>query len=245
MLIADVLILADVFERFRDLCLDPAYLALDPAHYVSAPQLSWDGMLKHTRIVLELIHDHEMFRTIDEGMRGGVCMISQRFARANNPKMGPEFDPNKPTSYIAYLDANNLYGWAMSQSLPTDDFEWVSEQIRHHIGMDRADYWQNLNGDMDFGFIVECDLHYPERLHEAHNDYPLAPERMDIKVDQLSDKQVEIKRHYDTNRQSRSVKLVPSLLPKEHYCVHYMNLKFYLEKSMRLRKIDQVIPFDQ
>ena len=92
----DVLILADVFERFRELCLDPAYLGLDPAHYVSAPQLSWDGMLKHTRIVLDLVHDHEMYRLMDNGLRGGICMISQRYARANNPRMGADYNPVSP-----------------------------------------------------------------------------------------------------------------------------------------------------
>ena len=105
-----MLLLADVFENFRNLCQANDYLGLDLTHYVSEPQLTWDGMLKYTRVKLDLIFDHEMWRMIDSGMRGGICMISQRHARANFPGMGDEYDAAKPTSYILYLDANNLYG---------------------------------------------------------------------------------------------------------------------------------------
>ena len=100
LLLADVLILADVFENFRNICQANDYLGLNPSHYVSAPQLSWDGMLKSTGITLDLIHDHEMWRMIDNGMRGGVCMISQRFARANFPGMRADYNPEKATTHL-------------------------------------------------------------------------------------------------------------------------------------------------
>ena len=103
-----------MFERFRDICLDPATYQLDPAHYVSAPQLSWDAMLKCTEVKLQLISDAEMFRMIDAGMRGGVCMISKRYARAHKKDLGDMYDPSQPSNYILSLDANNLYGWAVS-----------------------------------------------------------------------------------------------------------------------------------
>ena len=132
-------------------------------------------MLKYTGVKLDLISDHEMFRTIDNGLRGGICMVSQRYARANNPKMGREYDPTKPTSYIIYLDANNLYGWAMSQSLPSGSFKWLTAEEIQINGMDQESYWKDVPEDLPRGFIIECDLEYPTEIHEAHNDYPLAP----------------------------------------------------------------------
>ncbi len=105
---ADVLLLADIFESFRNVCIKN--YGLDPAHFVSAPQLSWDAMLKSTEANLTLMHDPAMFKMIDGGLRGGICMISKRYAKANNKYMGDQYDPSKPSSYIMYWDANNLYG---------------------------------------------------------------------------------------------------------------------------------------
>ena len=105
----DVILLADVFENFRDLSLKT--YGLDPAHYVTTPSLTWDACLKYTKINLELMTDPEMFTFFESGMRGGISVISNRYARANNPYLKPEdYDGSKPHSYICYLDANNLYG---------------------------------------------------------------------------------------------------------------------------------------
>ena len=118
--LGDILQLADVFERFRRMCMRT--YKLDPAHYLSAPQLSFDAALRETRMKLELVSDPRMFEMIDSGIRGGVAMISHRLAHANNPGV-EDYDSSKPTSYIKGLDANNLYGWAMSQPLPSEGFE--------------------------------------------------------------------------------------------------------------------------
>jgi hypothetical protein len=118
----DVLLLADVFENFRKTCLKQ--YELDPAHYYTSPGLSWDALLKKTEVQLELLTDYDMFLFIEKGLRGGVSMTSKRYAKANNPLI-PDFNPKDKTSYIMYLDAHNLYGWAMSQPLPTGGFEWV------------------------------------------------------------------------------------------------------------------------
>ena len=107
------MILTDVFETFRAVSLDKERFAIDPIHYVSAPQMAWDAMLKKTEVKLDLLTDPAMYLMIESGMRGGVCMISKRHAKANNPAMGALFNPELPTSYIMYLDANNSYGWAM------------------------------------------------------------------------------------------------------------------------------------
>jgi hypothetical protein len=117
----DTVLLADVFENFRDLSMRT--YGLDPAHYLTTPSLTWDACLKHTNVDLELITDPEMFLFFESAMRGGISVISNRYARANNPYLKPEdYVSDQPHSYISYLDANNLYGWAMSQYLPVDTF---------------------------------------------------------------------------------------------------------------------------
>ena len=102
----DVLLLADVFENFRDVCQEN--YGLDPAWYYTAPGLAWDAALKVTKVELELLADPDMLLMIEKGIRGGVSMISTRYGKANNPYMGDSYDPNQPTKYISYLDANNL-----------------------------------------------------------------------------------------------------------------------------------------
>ena len=111
----DVLLLADVFERFIKTYLD--YYGLDPCHYFTNPGLSWDAMLKMTGIKLDLISDTDMHLFIEEGIRGGISYISKRHSKAINEYMW-SFDTNEENKFIMYLDANNLYGWAMSQYLP-------------------------------------------------------------------------------------------------------------------------------
>ena len=233
------MILTDAFDTFRSTCLDRGVYGLDPAHYISAPHLSWDAMLKTTQKRLELISDPAMYRMIDGNMRGGVCMISQRYAKANNKYMGHLYDPAKPSQFIVYLDANNLYGWAMSQSLPYANFTWLEPQEWNDIE------WKNQAENQSVGYFIECDLEYPEELHDMHNDYPLAPRREYVTFDMQSSKQVEISRHYVLGRAQLGAKLLPSLMPKSKYTLHYLNLKFYLEQGMRMTKIHRVIKFNQ
>ena len=119
---SDVLLLADVFENFRKTCLK--HYKLDPCHYYTAPGLAWDACLKETKQDLELLKVYDMLMMFERGIRGGITHISKRYAEANNKYM-KNYDESKPSSYIQYLDANNLYGWAMTQKLPTHGFRWV------------------------------------------------------------------------------------------------------------------------
>ena len=158
----DVLLLTDVFENFREICLEN--YKLDPAWYLTAPGLSWDAMLKETGIELELLTDPDMLMMFEKGTRGGVSMISNRYSEANNKYM-KNFDKSKPSKFIAYLDANNLYGWAMSEKMPYGGFKWVE-----NVPLEK------MLSDGDLGYVLEVDLEYPNKLHDLHNDYPLAPE---------------------------------------------------------------------
>ena len=166
----DVLLLADVFENFRNICLEN--YELDPAHYFTAPGLAWDVCLKMTGVNLELLSDIDMLLMIEKGIRGGVSMISNRYGKANNKYMGKSFIDTMISIYIMYLDANNLYGWAMSKPLPTHGFKWMK--------VDELETWELHS------CIPEVDLEYPKSLHDLHNDYPLAPEQIVVnKVSKL------------------------------------------------------------
>ena len=119
----DVVLLANVFKSFRRVCLEN--YGLDPSHFYTAPGLVWKACLKKTGVSLKLLLDPDMLPMFERGIRGGITQSVHRWAAANNPYMGSEHEPSKPTKYLQYLDANNLYGWAMSQLLPTGEFRWV------------------------------------------------------------------------------------------------------------------------
>ena len=230
---ADVLLLADVFENFRKTCLQ--YYKLDPCHYFTSPGLSWDAMLKMTNIRLNLISDVDMYQFVEKGMRGGVSYIANRYGKANNKYM-TEYDEMAPEKHIMYLDANNLYGWAMSQYLPTGGFEWLD--VNDFILLD--DYTDTS----DKGLILEVDLEYPNELHDLHNDYPLAPEKVKVERDMLSAYCKEIADKF--NMSSGLVeKLIPTLGYKEKYVLHYRNLQLYLDLGLKLKKVHRVLEFDQ
>lgn len=162
----DVLLLTDIFQNFRKICKN--IYQLDPCHYFTAPGLSWDAMLKTTKIKLEIFTDQEMYNFIHNGIRGGLVQCSKRYSKANN-KYLLDYDSSKPSEYLMYLDANNLYGWAMSQYLPYGDFQWLDEE-----SIEFLDIFE-ISDTSDFGYILEVDLAYPDSLHNAHNDLPFCP----------------------------------------------------------------------
>ena len=234
----DVLLLADVFENFRRTCL--SYYGLDPCHYFSAPGLSWDALLKMTRVNLDLFSNLDMQLFIEKGMRGGISTITHRYAKANNKYM-KGYNPEEASSYLMYLDANNLYGWAMSQSLPVGDFKWIDPAEYE----DPEDFiLENYTVDTRKGVILEVDLEYPHDLHDLHNDYPLAPEKILVTDDMLSNYCKNLKERGNISS-GRVKKLVPNLLPKEKYVLHYRNLKLYLSLGLKLKKIHRVLEFTQ
>ena len=204
----DVLLLADVFEEFRNICMDN--YSLDPAWYYTSPGLSWDALLKHSKANLELLSDPDMLLLFEKGIRGGISMISNRHGRANNKYMEEKFDSSQQSKFVPYLDANNLYGWAMMKPLPVGGFKW----------MNKEELWNW----MDYPCILEVDLEYPKKLHDLHNDYPLAPERLKI---------------------NKVEKLIPNLWDKEKYVLHKKNLQLYLDLGLKLKYIHRGIKFDE
>jgi hypothetical protein len=230
---SDVLLLADVFENFRETGM--SYYGLDPAHYLTLPSYSFDACLKYTDVELQLLTDPEMHLFIENSIRGGISVVSHRYARANNPYLKSEdYDSSQPHSYIMYLDANNLYGWGMSQKLPVKDFRFLSDEEISNID------FCAVSDDAETGYFVECDLEYPTELHDAHNDYPLAPESMFVTEDMLSPFCKSFnKKHIDCK------KLIPNLRNKSKYVTHYRNLKLYVSLGLKVTKIHRCLSFRQ
>ena len=227
---SDILLLADVFENFRKTCLQ--YYKLDPCHYFTSPGLSWDAMLKMTDIKLELMVDIDMFQFIEKGMRGGTSYIANRYGEANNKYM-KNYDDKIPSKYIMYLDANNLYGWAMSQYLPTGNFKWLSQKQIEKTNLGK--YTENSKK----GLILEVDLEYPQELHDLHNDYPLGPEKVKVTDEMLSNYCEKIQKKFNIST-GLVHKLIPTLNNKQKYVLHYRNLQLYLDLGLKLKKIQSI-----
>ena len=166
--------LADVFENFRNKCIE--IYKLDPAHFLSAPGLTWQGCLKKTKLELELLTDIDMLLMVEKGTRGGICQAIHRYAKANNKYM-KNYGKNIISSHLMYLDANNLYGWAVSQKLPLNGFKWV-EKSR----LSRFDkiFIKNYNENSDKGYFLEVDVDYPKELFNLHKDLPFLSERKKV-----------------------------------------------------------------
>ncbi|XP_068738994.1 uncharacterized protein [Montipora capricornis] len=232
---SDILLLADVFENFRKTCLE--YYKLDPCHYFTSPGLSWDAMLKMTKMQLQLMTDIDMFQFIEKGMRGGTSYIANRYGATNNKYM-KTYDEKAPSKYIMYLDANNLYGWAMSQYLPNGGFRWMTEKQINNINLSK------YNENCKKGLILEVDLAYPEELHNLHNDYPLAPEKIKVTENMLSEYCKNIAKKYKISI-GLVHKLIPTLSNKEKYVLHYKNLQLYTDLGLKLTKVHRVLEFNQ
>ena len=149
----DVVLLANVFEAFRNTCL--RHYSLDPAHFYTSPGLAWRNCLKQTGIKLELLTDPDMLLMFEGEIRSGITQAVRKYAAANNPYMGDKFDPKEDTTYLQYLDANNLYGWAMSQPLPTGGFKWTDVNPNEI---------SELATRTDKGYVLEVDVSYPKEL---------------------------------------------------------------------------------
>ena len=168
----NTLFLSDVFDNLRNMYLE--IYELDPVKFLSFPELSWQAVLKKTKVKLDLLTDIYMLLMVEKVIRGGICHTIYRYAKAND-KYKKDYDKNKESSYLQYWDISNLYEWAMSQKLPVNNFEWLKDTSQFN-----EDFIKNYNEKSDGRYFVEVDVQYTEKLYELYNDLPFLPKRMKI-----------------------------------------------------------------
>ncbi|XP_043949537.2 uncharacterized protein LOC122818670 [Drosophila biarmipes] len=213
----DVIILGDVFEYFRGLCLN--VYNLDPLNYSTAPSMSWDAMLKVTKIVLDLISDPEMHSFLKSAVRGGLVQCNQEDVTANNELLN-SFDPSKPITYLASIEANNLDDWAMSQPLPFSNFSFLNDKQIHQFDATK------ISSDADVGYVLEVDLEYPTDLYRSHDGLPFCPQNRT-----LSSGYHQI--------------VTADFSHKKNYVIHLKHLQLCLQNGLVLTKIHRVLSFNQ
>ena len=213
----DTFLLADVFEKFRDKCIE--IYGLDPSYFYSAPGLAWQACLKKTDVKLELLTDYQILLMIEEGIRGVICQSVHRYDNANNKYM-KNYDKKMYSSYLTYLDASNFYGWAMSQKLSVNGFIWYNDYSFDF----NEDVIKNYNKNSDEGYFLEVDVEYPKHY------------RVHIKIYHfyLNEKKLE-----------KLEKRVCSIEDKEKYVIHIRALKQALNHGLILKDVHRVIRFNQ
>ena len=212
-LCTNVILLGNVFEAFRDTCLE--HYSLDSAHFYTSPGLAWKACLKKTGVKLELLTDPNMLLMSERGIRGSVTQVVHRYVKVNNVYMGDWYNPREESSFRQYLEANNLYGWAMSQLLPAGGFRWVNIEPNEIDELARR---------TDKGYLLEVYVSYPAELYHSHKDLPFMCERMKINC---------VK------------KLVPNLYNKRNYVIHIRVLDQAFKHGLIPEKIYCTIEFDQ
>ena len=252
--LSDTLILADCFEKFRKFFLENH--EIDPCHSYSTPGLTWEVGLKFTEVELELLTDYDMYLMFEQGRRGGFSgVLGSRKVIANN-KYLTDYDKEKLSNFILYLDANNLYGWAMSQKLPTGNFNWqYNENYNYKSPQTKAfcsDYKRLLNERIPF--LIECDLQYPDKVKLNSKNFPFLPINRVIKYEELSDYQRNLLlnkiKSSDSMQEGEKLmgkekKLILDFYDKERYVIHHRMLKFYLRKGIIVTKVHKIITFDE
>ena len=200
------------------MCLD--IYELDPACFVSAPGLAWQACLKKAGVKLELLTDYDMILMTEKGIRGGICQASHRYANANNKYM-KNYDKNIEPSYLEYLDANNLYGWVMSQKLPINGFKRVKKE---ELSKCNEDVIKNYDENGNIGYFLEVDIDYLKQLFNFHKDLPFLSESKKV---------------------NKVEKCICDIEDKKKFVIHIRALKQALNHRLRLKKVHRIIQFKQ
>ena len=218
----DICHLSDIFQKFSNFAYET--YKLDPRHSYTLPGFSWQSMLKMTKIKLELISDPDMYLFLMDTIRGGISVCNKKHVIADNKYIDKNTKNNK---YLMYLDANNLYGVSMVQSLPYKNFKWSDDLTLDQIG------------------IYEVDIEIPKELHNKFKDYPLCPEIKSIPEDNLSEYQNYLNNKLNIKYTEKDKKLILDLLPKKNYKIYYKNLEYYMKLGIKITKIHRILTFDE
>jgi len=238
---SDVALLACVMENTRNMLYNK--YSLDLSHYVSLPMVASDACLKYTNQKLDLITDPTMHLWVEEMIRGGFCGTgSIRATQANNKYMS-NYDSSRPSTYISYVDATNLYGWAMSQPLPTTNINWIPEDQIIRLRTAPSRFINAIPAENEVGYIFEVDLRIPEHLHDKFNDYPPCPVTRKVDEGDLAYYQQELKDKLGSDVGAE--KLILDLHDKKNYRVHYKLLQLYLELGVEITHVHAGIQFQQ
>ena len=235
---------------------------LDPAHYSSAPGLTWEAALKYSGAEISLIDDitQSLFvgksnycccyliaiLTLDQAMVGGYSAAHIPYVEANNIYM-PDYRAEEPNNYLLYLDANNLYGHSLSSALPQSDFRWLDQKtIREQFTAERIRNltYEEIN-EADRGYFVEVDLFYPESLHDKHNTLPCGPMMSTVTADMLSEEQRRNAEKLGIKIGKGSQKILLDFREKKGFVTHLQNLALYLKLGVELKKVSRVLSFRQ
>lgn len=233
----DVILLAEVFTSFRRTAMN--YYQLDPVHFVTRADLTWNAGLKLSKIEVQLFSDVNDYVWVESQMRGGICFLGKRHVIANDPYIPETYNPNKDNSFIICLDANNLYGFVMVQPLPYGNFRWLSEAEVKKFNI------LETTPTSSVGYLLEVDLDYPKELHNYHDDLPMAPEHLNITYNMLSPHAKKLCDSLNLKHVLPCKKLTPNFFNKQNYICHYLTLKFYVENGLIITKIHKILAFSQ
>ena len=225
-LILDVYLLSDIFETFRNVCM--SVYELDPVHFFSAPNLSWEAMLITTKVQIELLPDIDMLLFCENAIRGGINGIGAHRTFSANNKYMQNYKANEESVFGAFFDVTSLYAGTIERPLPLGDYVWRSDLTLNDI----------LSADPfgDIGYMVEKDLHNPSYLHSLHNDLPRAPQILQINPDWLSSYALSF-----GLKPSSTAKLVATFSDKLNYVCHFRNLQFCVQQGLQVKALHEVL----
>lgn len=236
----DVRLLADVFEQYREMCLKE--FGLDSVNYITLPSFVWDAAFSSCGVELDALSDLDMYQAFERGIRGGSVFVNRHYVSANCREMGSSYDPTSPLEYILPIDANNLYGAALSAKLPHSNFHFLENPESFDVN--------SVDIDGEYGYFVICDLEYPPEIHDRTAQFPLAPEPLSANIslftpymNQQWSRLTELRG--TGTKFSGTEKLMLTQFNKQEYGIHFSLLQFYLKLGLKITKIHNVVAFRQ